>query len=87
MMKFYGTMLCKDCLEAREALNAAGVLFDYVDITTSTANLKAFLRLRDENAAFSDVRKSGAIGVPCYVMDDGSVSLDTAALLKGCAVQ
>ena len=23
MMKFYGTMVCKDCLEAREHLNAA----------------------------------------------------------------
>ena len=33
MMKFYGTMVCPDCVKAREALNAAGVLFDYVDIT------------------------------------------------------
>ncbi len=83
MMKFYGTMLCKDCLQAREALNAAGVLFDYVDISTSVDNLKAFLRLRDENDAFSAARKDGSIGIPCYVMDDGTVSLDTAALLKG----
>ena len=36
MMKFYGTMVCKDCLEAREHLNAAGVLFDYVDISVSS---------------------------------------------------
>lgn len=83
MMKFYGTMLCKDCLEAREALNAAGVLFDYVDITTNIANLKDFLRLRDGSDAFDAVRKGGSIGIPCYVMDDGSVCLDTAALLKG----
>ena len=39
MMKFYGTMVCPDCVKAREALNAAGVLFDYVDITVSTANM------------------------------------------------
>ena len=43
MMKFYGTMVCPDCVKAREALNAAGVLFDYVDITVSTANMKEFL--------------------------------------------
>lgn len=47
MMKFYGTMVCPDCVKAREALNAAGVLFDYVDITVSTANMKEFLYLRD----------------------------------------
>ena len=45
MMKFYGTMVCKECLEARERLNAAGVLFDYVDISVSTGNMKEFLHL------------------------------------------
>lgn len=82
MMKFYGTMVCKDCVAAREELNAAGVLFDYADISTDTANLKEFLQLRDTRKEFDDVKKSGAIGIPCFVKDDGSVVIGTEKLLK-----
>ena len=56
MMKFYGTMICKHCVEAREALNAAGVLFEYVDITVSTKNMREFLHLRDTHKEFDEVR-------------------------------
>lgn len=82
MMKFYGTMICPDCLRAREALNAAGVLFEYVDITVSTKNMREFLRLRDSEKAFEAVRKAGSIGIPCFLKDDGTVLLDPAQLLE-----
>ena len=82
MMKFYGTMVCPDCVKAREALNAAGVLFDYVDITVSTANMKEFLYLRATHREFDAVKKAGAIGVPCFLQEDGSVVLDPQTLLE-----
>ena len=82
MMKFYGTMVCKDCLEAREHLNAAGVLFDYVDIYVSTGNMKEFLRLRDTRKEFDDVKKNGSIGIPCFLKDDGTVIIGASQLLK-----
>lgn len=81
MMKFYGTMICQDCVKAREALNAAGVLFDYVDITTSSAALREFLRLRDTRKEFDAVRRDGRIGVPCFVKDDGTVVVGAQTLL------
>ena len=82
MMTFYGTMVCPDCVKAREALNAAGVLFDYVDITVSTANMKEFLYLRDTHRELDAVKKAGAIGVPCFLQEDGSVVLDPQTLLE-----
>ena len=82
MMKFYGTMVCPDCVKAREALNAAGVLFDYVDITVSTANMKEFLYLRDTHRELDAVKKAGAIGVHCFLQEDGSVVLDPQTLLE-----
>ena len=82
MMKFYGTMVCKECVEARERLNEAGVLFDYVDISVSVGNMKEFLHLRDSRKEFDAVKKAGAIGVPCFLKDDGSIALGAAALLK-----
>lgn len=81
-MKFYGTMICPDCRTARELLPAVGVEFEYVDITVSTANMREFLRLRDGNKAFDGVRKAGRIGIPCFLLDDGRVFLDTDSLLK-----
>ncbi len=81
MMKFYGTMVCQDCVKAREALNAAGVLFDYVDISVSTNNMREFLHLRDTRKEFDAVRKAGSIGVPCFLKDDGTVIVGAESLL------
>ena len=81
MMKFYGTMICQDCVNAREALNAAGVLFDYVDITVSTKNMREFLHLRDTCKEFDEVRKQGRIGVPCFLKEDGTVIVGAQTLL------
>ena len=63
-------------------MNAAGVLFDYVDITVSTANMKEFLHLRDTRKEFDAVKKAGSIGVPCFLKEDGSVILDSRTLLE-----
>lgn len=76
MLKMYGTRLCPDCVEAEAALTAKKIPFETVDITESTANLKAFLKLRDENPLFDAVRAEGGIGVPCFVLDDGRLTLD-----------
>lgn len=82
MMKFYGTMVCKECVEARERLNEAGVLFDYVDISVSVGNMKEFLHLRDTRKEFDAVKKAGAIGIPCFLKDDGTVIIGASQLLK-----
>lgn len=82
MMKFYGTMLCPDCLRAREALNAAGVLFEYVDITVSMKNMREFLRLRDSSRVFDEVRRAGSVGIPCFLKEDGTVLLGAKQLLE-----
>lgn len=71
-----------DCVKAREALNAAGVLFDYVDITVSTANMKEFLYLRDTHREFDAVKKAGAIGVPAFCRRTVRWFLDPQTLLE-----
>lgn len=81
MLKMYGTPLCPDCVEAEAELAAKRIPFENVDITASTANLKAFLKLRDENPLFDAVRAQGGIGVPCFVLDDGRLTLDVREVL------
>ena len=56
--------------------------FDYVDITESTANLKAFLKLRDESPLFDEVKAAGGIGIPCFILPGGRMTLDVQEALS-----
>lgn len=75
MLRIYGNMQCPDCVACREDLDNAGVAYEYLDISESLPNLKAFLSLRDSQACFQQVRQEGKIGIPCLVHPDGSVTL------------
>lgn len=76
MLKIYGNMMCKDCVECREALDRSGIEYEFLDFSDSLLNLKEFLHIRDTNDAFSEIRGTDMIGIPCFVSPDGSVSLD-----------
>ena len=76
MLKIYGSMLCKDCVECVEDLKKANVEFEFLDFADSLLNLKEFLKIRDENEQFNAVREKGSIGIPTIVKEDGSVTLD-----------
>lgn len=78
MLKIYGSMLCKDCVQCRAELDAAGVEYEYLDFAEDLKNLKEFLSVRDGDPHFDEVRKAGGIGIPCIVRADGSITLDWA---------
>lgn len=82
MMKLYGTPLCPDCVAAVKELDKKGIPYEYHDITGSTAELKAFLAIRDKEPLFDAVRAAGGIGIPCFVKEDGTVTLETADVLQ-----
>ena len=75
MLKIYGSMLCKDCVECVEDLKNANVEFEFLDFADSLRNLKEFLKIRDESELFVPVREKGSIGIPTIVKEDGSVTL------------
>lgn len=74
MLKIYGSMLCPDCVQCREDLDRAGVLYEYLDFSENLKNLKEFLILR-EGPLFNEIRMDGKIGIPCILRQDGSVTL------------
>ena len=76
MLKIYGSKLCPDCVECCQQLEAANVPFEYCDFAESLKFLKEFLKLRDENPIFAEVRAEGKIGIPCIIRDDGTLTLD-----------
>lgn len=76
MIKIYGSMLCKDCVQCRQDLDRAGVEYEYLDFADDLKNLKEFLAIRDGSPLFDEAREAGGIGIPCIVKEDGSVTLD-----------
>ena len=82
MLKIYGSMLCKDCVECVEDLKKANVEFDFLDFADSLLHLKEFLAIRDGNDQFNAAREKGSIGIPAIVKEDGSVTLDWDEFLK-----
>lgn len=82
MLKIYGSMLCKDCVECVDDLKKENVEFEFLDFADSLLNLKEFLKIRDENPLFGAVREKGSIGIPAIVKEDGSVTLDWEEFIK-----
>ena len=81
MLKIYGSMLCKDCVQCREDLDKAGVSYEYLDFADDLKNLKEFLAISESDPQFDEVRERGGIGIPCIVTEDGKILLDWEALM------
>lgn len=82
MVKIYGMMICPDCVNAKQLFMREGIPFEYLDFNASTQNLKDFLKLRDSNPMFDSVRAEGKIGIPCIVLEDGTITLCPEDVLK-----
>lgn len=75
MTKIYGMGTCPDCVYVEEQVKGNDQ-YEIIDIGRHVKDLKAFLRLRDHHPAFDEAKQAGAIGIPCFVLEDGSVTLD-----------
>lgn len=76
MLKVYGSHLCPGCRKAQENLNHAGIEYEFLDITENLAYLKEFLKYRDSLDIYESIKEIGRIGIPTFVYDDGTVSLE-----------
>lgn len=46
-----------------------------MDIGEHVKILKEFLAIRDNNELFDECKENGYAGIPCFVREDGSVTL------------
>ena len=80
MPKVYGSMLCPDCVEAKEYFEKVNYKYEFINITESMKNLKEFLSLRDNRKEFEEVKKLGYIGIPTILTDDNKIILGDEVL-------
>ncbi|MDO9665122.1 hypothetical protein ACLSYX_04860 [[Pasteurella] aerogenes] len=71
---------CPDTAPFVAELQRLGIDYEEREMTTGGANLKAFLKLRDNHPAFDHVKANGYIGIPALVLEDERVVLDLAEL-------
>lgn len=74
MIKIYGMKSCPDCTAVHRQVEGDS-RYEVIDIGAHVSYLKEFLRLRDANAVFDDARQKGYAGIPCFVLEDGTVTL------------
>ena len=82
MIKIYSSEMCPDCRDFKKNLDHYRIGYEIIDINRSLRDLKAFLALRDEDPVFDEVKKNHSIGIPAFIREDGTLSLDWAGWIK-----
>ena len=74
MIKIYGMKSCPDCVAVDRQVEGDS-RYQVIDIGEHVSLLKEFLRLRDNSPVFDEAKKKGYAGIPCFVLEDGTVTL------------
>lgn len=75
MIKIYGMPSCPYCAFIKPQIKG-NPNFEYLDIGSDVHILHEFLLLRDNDPAFLPYKEEGDVGIPCFVKEDGSVTLE-----------
>lgn len=74
MIKIYSMKTCPYCTYVEEQVKGDD-RFRIIDIGGHVRNLGQFLKLRDHSPAFDHAKEVGDVGIPCFVLEDGTVTL------------
>lgn len=75
MIKVYGMPTCPNCQFVHHQIEG-NPDFEFIDIGSDIRKLKEFILLRDSDYHFEAAKANGLVGIPCFVLEDGSVELD-----------
>lgn len=65
---------CRDCIYLDKQIRD-DARYEFTDIGKHVSNLKEFLKIRDTHPIFDQIKKRGQIGIPCFILEDGTVTL------------
>lgn len=80
-VRVIGSHLCPDTLYALNQLAAAKAEIDFVDILSSHDALKTYLNIRETRPLYKDICGTARLGIPCFVKENGSMTLDINDIL------
>lgn len=74
MIKIYSMDTCPYCVYVKRQVEG-NPEFEVVDIAAHVHNLAEFMHLRDSNAVFDRSKAIGDVGIPAFLLPDGTVTL------------
>jgi glutaredoxin-related protein len=77
-----GSHLCPDTLYALCELRRENIDIDFKDLSANLQDLKEYLSLRESLEIYKDIREMGGIGIPCFILEDGTKTLDLNKVLE-----
>ena len=75
MIKVYGLPTCPYCDYIYEQIKGREDEFEYINIGEHIKNMSAFTRLRDSSPVFDHSKEIGDVGIPAFVLEDGTITL------------
>ncbi|MBP3869765.1 MAG: glutaredoxin [Faecalicoccus sp.] len=75
MIKIYGLPTCPYCDYIYEQIKGREDEFEYINIGEHIKNMSAFTRLRDNSPVFDHSKEIGDVGIPAFVLEDGTITL------------
>ncbi len=73
MIKVYVMSTCPDCTDVKRVAKD-DARFHLVDIGEHVHNLREFMKLRDTHPKFTVARQRGLVGIPSFLLEDGTVT-------------
>ena len=67
--------------EDRHQLSAAGAEVSFQDILSCHAALQTYLHIRETSDLYAEIRGTQRLGVPCFIQEDGTMTLDLNDIL------
>ncbi|WP_394522330.1 glutaredoxin [Lacrimispora sp. JR3] len=84
----YGAEICGDCVNAKKSLSTLKEIeLEFKNIIGDTATLKEFLAYRDNDSMFQEVKESGRIGIPFFILENGEKTFDIGKYIEMPAVE
>ena len=77
-----GSHLCEDTRNSLEVLKGKNVEVVFENLSESLDSLKKYLSVRETSEMYVGVRAAGGIGIPCFVFEDGTKTLDLTVVLS-----
>lgn len=77
-----GSHLCPDTLYALNRLSENKADITFLNISASLSDLKAYLAQRESNPLYQSVKADGGIGIPLFILEDGTTTLDLNQVLS-----
>lgn len=73
----YGAEICPNCVKSKKSLSTLKhIELEYKNIIGDTATLKEFLAHRDNDPIFQEIKDSGRIGIPFFILENDAKTFD-----------